>query len=329
MSSSTAPAPEETPQASWSLPRGVIVLLGAGGAVLAAAGLRSFADIAGPVLLALILTIAVSPLRGVLTRRGIPGWVATLVALVAVYAILLGLAAALAFSVARLATLLPTYQDQFTELVDDVRRRLASMGVGEQQIQAALGRLNLGRLLGVLQGWLSALLGVFSNLAFIVVTLFFMGLDAAQFPRRLRLAATSRPDIAAALAGFARGSTRYLVVSTVFGLIVAAVDAAVLYWLGVPLPLLWGLLAFITNYIPNIGFVIGVVPPALLALLDEGLSTMLWVIVAYCVVNFVIQSIIQPKVVGDAVGLSTTLAFLSSSSGHGSWAPWAPCSPSR
>jgi AI-2 transport protein TqsA len=97
----------------------------------------------------------------------------------------------------------------------------------------------------------------------------------------------------------------------VFGLIVAVVDTVMLWALGVPLPLLWGLLSFITNYIPNIGFIIGLVPPALLALLEGGVEQMTMVIVLYCVVNFVIQSVIQPKVVGDAVGLSATVSFLS------------------
>jgi hypothetical protein len=100
-------------------------------------------------------------------------------------------------------------------------------------------------------------------------------------------------------------------VTTAFGLIVAAVDMAALWALGVPAAGVWGLLAFITNYIPNIGFVIGLVPPALLALLEDGPGLMLTVIAVYCVVNFVVQTIIQPKIVGDAVGLSTSLTFLS------------------
>ena len=66
--------------------------------------------------------------------------------------------------------------------------------------------------------------------------------------------------------------------------------------------MLWGLLAFITNYIPNIGFVIGLVPPAILALLEGGPGLMLTVIVVYSVINVIIQSVIQPKFVGDAVG---------------------------
>jgi predicted PurR-regulated permease PerM len=86
---------------------------------------------------------------------------------------------------------------------------------------------------------------------------------------------------------------------------------AALYWLDVPLPWLWGLLAFITNYIPNIGFVLGLIPPALLALLGGGVRQAVLVIVAYSVINPVIQSLIQPKVVGDTVGLSITLTFLS------------------
>jgi predicted PurR-regulated permease PerM len=92
---------------------------------------------------------------------------------------------------------------------------------------------------------------------------------------------------------------------------VAVIDTLMLWALGIPLPVLWGLLSFITNYIPNIGFVVGLVPPALLGLLEGGPRLMLAVIALYCLVNFVIQSVIQPKIVGDAVGLSASVSFLS------------------
>ncbi|TCC46095.1 AI-2E family transporter [Kribbella capetownensis] len=281
------------------------------GAVITAAGLRGFSDIAGPVFLALVLTVAMSPLRRFLIRHGTRRWLAGLVSLVAVNALLLGLAAALAFSIARLATLLPKYQDTFAGLVDDVRGWLADRGIGDQEIQTALQAFDFGTLLNLLESWLTSLLGVFSDLGLIVVLLFFMGIDAIRFTDRMTETRRVRPGLAGALIGFARDTTRYLIVSSVFGLIVALVDVGVLYLLDIPLPWLWGLLAFITNYIPNIGFFIGLVPPALLGLLDSGWETMIWVIVAYSVINFILQSIIQPKVVGDAVGLSTTLTFLS------------------
>jgi predicted PurR-regulated permease PerM len=71
------------------------------------------------------------------------------------------------------------------------------------------------------------------------------------------------------------------------------------------------LLAFITSYIPNLRFVIGLVPPALLALLQGRSKLMVSVVVTYSVINFVIQSIIEPKIMAEAVSHSLTLAFLS------------------
>jgi predicted PurR-regulated permease PerM len=296
---------------SWSMPRGLIVLLGLAGATVAVAGLRGFADIAAPVFLALMLTVAVHPLQGWLQRRGWPTWLAMLATLASVYLMLAALGLALVVSIGQLATLLPSYQDELADLLDDIRTTLAGLDVGEEQIEAALGQLDLGNLVDLLEGFLTGLLGAFSDFLFVLAALLFMAIDGAGFPRRLAEARQVRPDIVAALSAFARGTRRYLVVSTVFGAIVAVLDAGALALLGIPLPVLWGLLAFITNYIPNIGFVVGLIPPALLGLLHGGLGGMLAVIAVYSVINVVIQSIIQPKYVGDAVGLSTTLTFLS------------------
>jgi predicted PurR-regulated permease PerM len=79
----------------------------------------------------------------------------------------------------------------------------------------------------------------------------------------------------------------------------------------VPLALTWGVLAFVTNYIPNIGFVLGLIPPALIALLDGGVGSAIWVVVIYTLLNVVVQTIIQPRFTGDAVGISGTVAFIS------------------
>jgi AI-2 transport protein TqsA len=127
---------------------------------------------------------------------------------------------------------------------------------------------------------------------------------------RIASIAAERPRIAEALDHFAWGTRQYLLVTTVFGFIVAVLDSIALGILGIPLAVTWGLLSFITNYIPNIGFIIGVVPPALLGLLTGGPKLMVIVIVVYCVLNFIVQSIIQPRFIGDAVGLSVTVTFV-------------------
>src|SRR6476660_10182596 len=144
----------------------------------------------------------------------------------------------------------------------------------------------------------------FSNMLLLVFVVGSKSLPAVRFSRRLSLVRPERPEIVGALDSFVAGTRTYLLVSTIFGLIVAVIDTGFLWWVGVPLPLLWGMLAFITNYIPNVGFIIGVVPPALLGLLQGGPKLMIIVLVGYSLINFVIQSVIQPKVMADAVNLS-------------------------
>ncbi len=150
-----------------------------------------------------------------------------------------------------------------------------------------------------------------ANLGFVAALVLFVCFDAASFGRHLDRIRHARPAFVEALESFAQGTKTYLPVSTGFGLIVAIIDTLLLWALGVPAPVLWGLLAFITNYIPNIGFVLGLLPPAILGLLEGGPGLMITVIAAYSVINVVIQSVIQPKIVGDAVGLSASITFLS------------------
>ncbi|MDQ4117799.1 MAG: AI-2E family transporter [Actinomycetota bacterium] len=293
------------------IPRGLVVVLAVTGLLISTLALQQFRSILAPVLLALILVIGVHPLTGILARRGVPRWLAAALSVVVVLAIIIGLAASLALSVARLGSLLPLYQDRFAALLAGLRTRLADLGVGQDQIQAALGQISFGRVAGVVAELLGGLAGAFSNLVLLIFIVLFMGVDAAGFSHRLARVGVKRTAVVTALAGFVRGTRSYLLVSTIFGLIVAVVDAAFLWIVGVPLALLWGLLAFVTNYIPNVGFIIGLVPPALLALLEGGPRLMIIVVVVYCAINFVIQSLIQPKFVSDAVNLSLTLTFLS------------------
>jgi AI-2 transport protein TqsA len=293
------------------LPRGLIVVLGVTGLLVTILALQQFATILPPVLFALVLVIGFHPLTGILRRRGAPLWLAISVTLITLVVVILGLAASLVLSVAQLATILPTYQAQFTQLVNELSTWLGSLGVGPDQLHAALSGINFANVAGLLAGLLADLAGIFSNMLLLLFVVAFMTLDAVGFSSRLSWIRPERPEIIGALDNFVAGTRTYLLVSTTFGLIVAAIDAGFLWLVGVPLPLLWGLLAFITNYIPNVGFIIGLMPPALLALLQGGPKLMIIVIVAYSVINFIIQSIIQPKVMADAVNLSLTLTFLS------------------
>jgi predicted PurR-regulated permease PerM len=110
---------------------------------------------------------------------------------------------------------------------------------------------------------------------------------------------------------FGRGVRRYMVATTVLGVAQGLFNWLLLTILQVPGALLWGLLSFICSFIPNIGYFIAIVPPLFFGFLTGGWPTVLAVIVIYGGVNTVIQSIIQPKYVGNAVALSETITFAS------------------
>ncbi len=291
--------------------RPVTILVGLAAAFVVIAGVRSMSGLLGPAFLSLVLTIAVHPLRGWGQRHGLPGWVGTVVGLLAVYAFLVGLAVALVVAAARFATLLPSYEPQVNRMLDSVVTWLGGLGVGQDQIQTMVAALDLGKLVAMAGNVAGGLLSVLSSVFFVITLVLFMVADAARFPDKLRALPPDRYPLARAMGSFAAATRQYLVVSTVFGLIVAVIDTGALVVIGVPVAVLWGLLSFITNYIPNVGFVVGLVPPAVIGLLEGGPRMGIAVVVAYSVINVVIQTVIQPKIVGDAVGLSTTLTMLS------------------
>jgi predicted PurR-regulated permease PerM len=197
------------------------------------------------------------------------------------------------------------------QLVAQLAGGLEAAGVGEEQVQAVVDALDVDQIVGLATDLLSGILSVFADLLILVTLLLFLVFDAANAARLADAARRHRPHLVAALSSFAHGTRTYLAVSAIFGLIVAVIDAIVLWAMGVPGAFVWGVLAFVTNFIPNIGFVIGLIPPALIGLLEGGPGLALAVVVLYSLINVVIQSVIQPRYVGNAVGLSTTLTFLS------------------
>ncbi|KAA9163686.1 AI-2E family transporter [Amycolatopsis acidicola] len=291
-------------------PRALVVLLGAAAVVIIVAGVRASAWLLGPIFLALVIVIAVAPVQDRLRRRGWPAWLTATVLLIAGYGILLVLALGILVSVARLAEVLPQYSDRADELAQSVTSALGKLGVGHDQVAGIAQSLDLGKVTSAVVSVLSSVAGLVSNFVFLLALLLFLGLEAGGAGRRIALIASDRPSVSDALGGFARGTRRYLMVTTVFGLAVAVLDAIALAIIGIPLAVTWGLLSFVTNYIPNVGFLLGLAPPALLALLSGGPKELLLVVAVYGLLNFVLQSLIQPRFVGDAVGISALVTFV-------------------
>lgn len=292
------------------MPRALVILLGAAAAVVTVAGIKAMAWLLCPVLLALIIVITISPVHQWLRRHGVRAWAATAALVVLGYGALVGLVLVLVVSVSRLAALLPQYAGRFHELLAGLTRALGRFGIEPEQVRQTLRSLDLGKVLTYAGELMRGVGGLTTSLVFLLALLLFLIVELNGVGARLAELARDRPHATVALVGFSGRTRRYLVVTTIFGLIIAVLDTIALALLGVPLAVLWGLLSFVTNYIPTLGFIIGLVPPAVLALLDGGWERMLLVILVYWAVNFVAQSLIQPKYVGNAVGLSAMTTFL-------------------
>ena len=287
---------------------GILVLAGL---IVIGAGLRSAANIVGPVFLVVTLVITVAPLRGFLVRRRWPSWLASVVSLLTIYALLAMILGSVVFAAVRLVDKLPDYASAFQKIFDYLVGVASRLGFGQDQLKRLASSVELSSLAGPAQALVSGISGGLSLILLIVALVIFLAFDASSMPERLAVIRETRPHIAEGLNNFAGRVRKYWIVTTVFGLIVAVLDVIALVIIGVPLYITWGVLAFVTNYIPNIGFILGVVPPALIALLDGGVGSAIAVVAAYTAINVIVQTIIQPRFTGDAVGISATVAFAS------------------
>ena len=296
--------PDPMPRAAPRPGPPVFAILVLAGLIVIGAGLRSTANIVGPVFLVITLVITVSPLRGFLVRRRWPSWLASVMSLLAIYALLAMILGSVVFAVVRVVDKLPDYASAFQKIFDYLVGVASRLGFGQDQLERLASSVQLSSLAGPAQALVCGISGGLSLILLIVALVIFLAFDASSMPERLAVIGETRPHIAEGLINFAGRVRKYWIVTTLFGLIVAVI-------IGVPLYITWGVLAFVTNYIPNIGFILGLIPPALIALLDGGVGSAIAVIAVYTAINVIVQTIIQPRFTGDAVGISATVAFAS------------------
>jgi predicted PurR-regulated permease PerM len=314
----TVGSPPPGTKGGWGLPTPLGVLIGLAALLVIAQGISqvaSFKSILAASFMALNLVIVVWPIQKLLARF-IPRFLSSLIAGLIAIAILGGLLWALGWAISRLVVELPGYSRPFQNLINSIVDLATQNGIDtntvyEEAIKQLQG-LNVSTIVSTLSSVASSVSGAVYLVFLIVMILIFMTMDSTNFGDRItRLGERHNPTLAWALTSFAHGTRRYWVVASAFGLVVALCDWVLLGALAVPLATVWALFSFVTNYIPNVGFIIGLVPPVIMALLAGGWQTALWVAIGYTVLNVVIQGIIQPRVSGGAVGMTATVAILS------------------
>jgi len=307
----TSPAPERAPDRLLSPSLRVLLVLAASAVTLA--GVYFARDLFGPIALAIVIVIICEPLRRPLERHRWPQWASTTAVIVVAYLILLAMGALLWLAGTQFARLIGDLVSEggLAKTVDEFVGWLQALGLDESASDAAAAALDPATLLDLARSVGGTVLSVATALFFVCAYIIFMAVDAARYRQAPSLFGATKGAVIARISHLNTGIRRYYVVNASFGAIVAVIDGLALWWMGVPAPVVWAILAFVTNFIPNIGFVLGLVPPAVLAFVVGGWPLALGVIAVYSVVNVVLQVLVQPKFVSDAVDLSLTLSFFS------------------
>ncbi|WP_258233987.1 AI-2E family transporter [Brevibacterium oceani] len=310
-SESTGREPDVAPWYTRTPARALMIAVTMAGLAYALMFFRGLQDIVAPVFLALNFYIVVYPVQRILTRFKVPRAIGACISVILVLCMIIAFFGLTAWSVAELVILIPSYSNELVNTYQSTLALLSDIGVTSSVIQQQLSAFDVRSVLDAIYPLLTNLSSVAGLLTTVIMAVFFVAMDSMGIDRRMGMLLRVKPSLSASIGNFAVGVRRYWVVATIFGLIVAFLDVIALAIIDVPLIWVWGVLAFLTNYIPNIGFVIGLVPPALLALVDSGWQSALWVVIAYSVLNFVIQAIIQPKFTGESVGVTPLISFLS------------------
>lgn len=273
-------------------------------------GIQAASNILVPFLLSVFIAIICNPVMRWLMRRGLADWAALSIVLVVVIFLGLMVVGLIGRSVTDLTRLQPEYRQQLGNQVGWIAEKLAAFNiqVDRQQLMEAL---NPSSLMAMTIRLLSGLGGVVGNMFLIFLTVAFMLLEAASMPAKIHLALRD-PDMKLRhIDHFLAAVNRYLAIKTLISLVTGLAVALLLWWLDVRYYVLWSVIAFLLNYIPNIGSIIAALPVIAQVVVFQGPATALMVATGYLVINTVMGSIIEPRWMGRGLGLSTLAVFLS------------------
>lgn len=289
---------------------GVKFILVLAGLVVIIAGIKAAADLLVPFLLAVFISlIAAAPLSW-LVRRAVPSTVAALLSVVMVLLFLLGFGVIISASLGDFNRLLPEYESNLQALVANSIVWLEDHGI---VVSGTLltDAIKPAVVMSYAADTFRRLSAVLSNGFLILLLVTFILLEAVDLPRKLALLSAPGSDKMPYFVQFQQHLNKYLIIKTCMSLLTGITVGLMLWGLDVDFPLLWGLLAFLLNYIPNIGSLISAIPPLLLALVDAGVSVMIAVAIGYFAINNLYGNILEPRLMGRGLGLSTLVVFIS------------------
>lgn len=295
-----------------STPRSALVDLAilAGAFVVVIAGMRSAAPLVVTFLLASFLAVILTPPYLALRRRRVPAIVAVALMIGIVTAVATGIVAVVGSSVSQFDENLPTYRER----IEEEAQKAIDWGHGhglhlpEDELAGFFDAEMAWRWAGSLARGLSGVL----NQSFIVLLIvIFLLLDASTLPQRACGEGGLSPDSWEAIQETMGNVRRYMAMKTVMSLLTGALVTVWLLLTGVDYALLFGLTAFLFNYVPNIGSFVASLPGILVALVEHGGLWALIVAIGYVVINIGVSNGIEPRYLGGGLGLAPSVVVIS------------------
>lgn len=286
-------------------------LLGTACFIVIVAGMRASADVLVPFLLSAFIGILCAPPLFWLQAKKIPTAAAVAIVLTVFVLIAVMVSALVTASVTDFVAQLPQYQ---AKLQDEKRALLDWLsGHGIEAPSAILKeQVNPGAAMGMVKNVLTSLGGVLTDSFLILLTVLFILFEASSFPAKLRRAMNDPNHSSfSSFERFNNSVKQYLMIKSWVSLATGLAVGIWLLILGVDYPILWALLAFMLNFVPNIGSIIAAIPAVLLALIQVGAGTAALTAAGYVVVNVVMGNIVEPRFLGQGLGLSTLVVFIS------------------
>ncbi len=286
------------------------VLATLGWITIVIAGMRAADAILVPMLLAIFLAFICAPLVLWLEQKRIPAMVAVLIVVLLVILVGLGIGTVAGTSVRQFTIEMPKYQQQLRDEMTSLLAWLRRLGL-EVSSDDLLKYIDPGAAMRLGARMVSGLGEILTNSFLILLTVMFILFEASTFQQKVLAVWGAEKRSTQSFSKFADDVYHYLAIKTAVSLGTGLLVALWVALMGVDFPLLWGLLAFLLNYVPNLGSIIAAAPAVLLALLQLGPGRALFLALGYVVINIVAGNILEPRLLGKRLGLSTLAVFLS------------------
>ncbi len=278
--------------------------------VIVVAGMKAAESLLVPFLLSVFIAVICSPPLAWMHKRGVPYLIALLViiGMVVIFGLLIG--AVVGASVNSFSEDLPEYQNKLRLLSGTFFTWLSGWGVDFQGSNLK-DSFNPSTAMSMVGATLASLGNVMGNAFMILLTVIFILAEESVFYDKLKAASGNAGKTMAAVQRFTRSVNRYMALKTALSLLTGMLIMIWLMILGVDYAVLWGLVAFLLNFVPTLGSIIAAVPAVLLAIIQLGTGHALLTAAGYLFVNVVVGNILEPRFMGKGLDLSALVVFLS------------------